>query len=114
MSLVEQILDLTARVEACLESGDWGTASALEQERQGLLARYCDGERIRALGEQERNLLRALLERNRSAISRLEQARADLGATASLLTRGQGAIRAYARNGPGSPLMETPETGEWP
>lgn len=98
MTLLEQVLELTARVEQQLDAADWSGAAALEAERQGLLGQLCEGERIRALDQDERQVLRALLARNQRAIDRLERERRGLATLAGALARAPAAVRAYQDN----------------
>lgn len=98
MTLLEQVLELTTRVEQQLDAADWSGAAALEAERQRLLGQLCEGERIRELDQDDRQVLRALLARNQRAIERLESERRGMMALAGELARGPAAVRAYQDN----------------
>lgn len=109
MSLLDQVLELTARVEQQLDAADWSGAAVLEAERQQLLGQLCAGDRIRALDDDERQVLRALLARNQRAIERLEVERRGMSARAGELARGPAALRAYQDNQAGMGRPGEPE-----
>jgi len=98
MTLIDQVLELTAQVEQLLDSADWSGAATLEGERQRLLGQLCEGERIRALDQDDRQILRALLARNQRAIERLERERRGMSRLAGQLSRGPAAVQAYRNN----------------
>jgi hypothetical protein len=99
VTLLDQILALTATIEARVEAGDWPGAAALDGERRELLARLLAGQPTR-LDTGTRRLFEELLARNRATLSRAEARRSEVGDALTTLAQAPAAVRAYTLSGP--------------
>jgi hypothetical protein len=82
---LDDIVALTAAIEARVEAGDWPGAATLLSARPGGLDRTARG------------VLEELLARNRATLARVEQERAAVGAALQALAQSPAALRAYGR-----------------
>lgn len=75
MTSLDDILDLTDRVEASLDDGDWIAAAQLNAERQELLTALFADRAPGDMDQETRDILRDILARNETAAAkvRLEQ-----------------------------------------
>lgn len=95
MSTIDQILELTSRVEDCIDGGDWGEAAALDNQRCELIGRYLnevgDGPGRAAAA----SMLRELLARNELAMRKVQVMRELISEQSSDLRAGDSAVKAY-------------------
>ena len=96
MGPLDQILALTAAIEARVDAGDWPGAAALDGERRTLLADLLAAQHG-ALDRTARGVLEELLARNRATLAQAEQQRAALGTALRKLGESPAAVRAYTR-----------------
>jgi hypothetical protein len=99
VTLLEQILALTATIEARVEAGDWPGAAALDAERRELLTRLLAGQPTQ-LDAGVRRLFEELLARNRATVARAEVQRTEVGDALTTLASAPTAVRAYSLGGP--------------
>ena len=95
MTDVDRILELTDRVEAEVENGDWLQASRLDAERQELLSELLANDGVRKLGDHARQLLRDVLARNQRTVHNVETQRYELGAASRRLADASQAVHRY-------------------
>jgi hypothetical protein len=98
VTLLEQILDLTAAIEASVDAGDWPGAAALDGQRCGLLANLLAMQPRGQLEPAAREVFADLLRRNRATTSRVEHERQQLGTALRRLHESPAAMRAYERS----------------
>jgi len=99
MQMLDDILELTASVEAAIEEGDWLAAGDFDRRRQELL-RTLLGERNAAeLDNEARDALQQVLARNQASVAKLAEQRGELIGTRQRLRRGAVAVRAYSDAG---------------
>jgi hypothetical protein len=93
---LDDIVALTAAIEARVEAGDWPGAATLDGQRRTLLADLLSA-RPGGLDRTARGVLEELLARNRATLARVEQERAAVGAALQALAQSPAALRAYGR-----------------
>ena len=71
MPVLDQILSLTARVEDCLDEGDWAAAAELNTERQVLLTDLFANREPGDMDDSTREVLKDILARNEAAAARV-------------------------------------------
>jgi len=95
VSTLDRIIDLTVRVETCVDEGDWAEAAALDVQRVELIGQYlnqvADGPGRAAAAQ----LLRELLARNELAMRKVQVMRELIAEKSSQFRASQKAIRAY-------------------
>ena len=96
MTAINELLELTRRVQALAESGDWAGAAELERQRRPLVERFL-AERPQADALREAApVIRQVVEMDRALVARVtEQRRAILGEASTDMTAARVA-RAYA------------------
>lgn len=95
MSALDEILNLTDRVEASLDGGDWIEAAALNAQRQELLTRLFAGRAPQDIDPETRDVLRDILARNESAAARVRIERELVASKQSRIHHSAAAVRAY-------------------
>ena len=96
---LSEVLALTDQVQTAITSGEWLTATELEEERRALLSRYLDQHRdngLAALSDE----LRELQTTNNRLIGELFHHRRRLVREATTVRTGRQAVRAYSANQP--------------
>lgn len=106
MPVLDDILDLTDAVEACVDQGDWLEAGRLNTRRQQLLVELCGDGDAAALEPAARAALRDVLDRNRATEARLQRERDHIAASARQIRRGHDAVDAYRLNS--GPIQREP------
>ncbi len=94
-ALVPKVLELTDRVEAAIESGEWLLAQELESERRGLLEQLASAPDAGDL----RGTFTALEARNRRLVGLVEHQRRRVLREAAVARSGQAGAAAYAELG---------------
>ena len=99
MAMLDEILELTARVEAAIEEGDWLAAGDFDRRRQELLSALLGEHEAAELDSDTRQTLQQVLARNKASVTRLAEQRRELVGTQQRLRRGAVAVRAYTDAG---------------
>lgn len=95
-TLVNVALELTERVEAAIEAGDWQLAQELEAERRGVLERLAAAPGDRA---ELAATLTSLAERNHRMIGRVEHQKRRVLREAAVARSAETGAAAYAEVG---------------
>lgn len=95
MAVIDEILELTAAVEAAIDDGDWLAAGNCDRRRQALLSQLLSERSESELDSDTRAALQQVLARNEASVARLTGQRQDLAGTQRRLRRGAVAVRAY-------------------
>ena len=95
MNKLDRILELTDRVEAEVDQGDWLQASRLDAERLRLLSGLLANNGVSKLGDQARQLLSDVLARNQHALHAVETQRHELASASRRLAEASKAVRKY-------------------
>lgn len=98
MSMLDEILDLTAAVEARIDDGDWLAAGQLNQRRQQLLTDLLARQAAGQLDADTREVLLDVLARNQASVARLRTEQHQLAGVSQRLRDGAQAVRAYRAN----------------
>jgi len=102
MSTLDKIIDLTVRVEACVDSGDWVEAAALDVQRVEAIGQYLnevgDGPGQAAAA----HMLRELLARNELAMRKVQVMREFIAEKSTQLRASESALKAYVAHSAGS------------
>jgi hypothetical protein len=101
---LESVLDLTERVQAAINGGDWQLAHELEVTRRELLERLvADAAQLFAPASELPAVLAQLEERSRRLIGEVHHHRRRILREASMIKTGHAAVEAYgAAPGPGT------------
>ncbi len=95
MTTLDKIIDLTVRVEACVDNGDWNEAAALDVQRVEVIGQYLnevgDGPGQAAAA----HMLRELLARNQLAMRKVEVMRELIAEKAVQRRASEAALKAY-------------------
>ena len=95
MNKIDQILELTTRVEDRIDDGDWAEAAALDNQRCEVIGTYLnevgDGPGRAAAA----HMLRELLARNELAMRKVQVMRELIVEQSSELRAADGAVKAY-------------------
>lgn len=95
MTTLDKIIDLTVRVEECVDSGDWVEAAALDVQRVEVIGQYLnevgDGPGQAAAAR----MLRELLARNELAMRKVQVMRELIVEKNTRLKASAKALRAY-------------------
>lgn len=101
MSTLDEIIDLTVRVEDCVDSGDWAEAAALDVQRVEVIGRYLnevgDGPGQAAAA----HMLRELLARNELAMRKVQVMRELIVEKSGQLRASEKALKAYVAHAAG-------------
>jgi hypothetical protein len=95
MTVLDQILELTAAVENCVDEGDWLAADELNQRRQQLLRGLLQDRDAAQLDDATRQALREVLARNEASVVKLTAQRGELTGTRQRIKRGVAAVTMY-------------------
>jgi hypothetical protein len=87
------VLDLTEKVQAAIDSGDWACAHTLELERRAALERLLTGAHV---AEEVRAALVDLHARNQRMIGEVHHHRRRMLRDAEIVKTGRAAAAAYA------------------
>lgn len=98
MQALDDILALTETVEQHVERGEWAEAGTLDAERCRRLEALFADPRSRADLAAYRDVLQALLLRNRQAIQRVQAEQRRLAQASAALGHARSAVRAYRHN----------------
>jgi len=93
--MLDEILELTAAVEAAIDGGDWLAAGDFNRRRQELLQALLGERGTAELDAGTREVLTEVLARNNASVARLSEQRGDLAGSQQQLRRGVIAVRAY-------------------
>ncbi|NND54978.1 MAG: hypothetical protein HKN56_08425 [Gammaproteobacteria bacterium] len=103
MSTLDDIIDLTVRVEDCVDAGDWTEAAALDVQRVEVIGRYlnevADGPGQAAAA----HMLRELLARNELAMRKVQVMRELILEKSSELKASDKAVKAYVQHASDNP-----------
>lgn len=95
MTTLDKIVDLTVRVEECVDAGDWAEAAALDVQRVEVIGRYlnevADGPGQAAAA----HMLRELLARNELAMRKVQVMRELIVEKSGQLRASEKALKAY-------------------
>ncbi len=95
MATMDKIIDLTVRVEQCVDEGDWVEAAALDVQRVEVIGKYLnevgDGPGQAAAA----HMLRELLARNELAMRKVQVMRELILEKTTELQTSKAALRAY-------------------
>jgi len=95
VSTLDKIIELTERVEACVDDGDWGEAAALDVQRVEVIGQYLnevgDGPGQAAAA----HMLRELLARNELAMRKVQVMRELIAEKTTQLRASDAALKAY-------------------
>ncbi len=94
----KRLLRLSRQVLEHAENGDWEAVTDLERERHPLVSEFFSGECPAHERETRRNMIRTLLDIDRRIIRLVEARREEIAHQLQTITRGRGAMRAYALN----------------
>lgn len=97
MGGLDEILDLTEQVEACLEAGDWSGAAEFNERRQQLLSAMFAERRPGEIDAETREVLRDILARNETAAARVRLEQELVATTQRRIHRSAAAVDAYRR-----------------
>ncbi|MBL8225772.1 MAG: hypothetical protein JNM50_10600 [Chromatiales bacterium] len=100
MTLLDQILDLTAAIEASVDGGDWAGAASLDTERRALLGDLLATQPGGVVEPAARAVLADLVRRNQATVTRVERERQAVGMALRQLHDSPAAVRAYTRAAP--------------
>ena len=90
------ILDLTDRVQAAIDAGDWQHACELDVERRVQLERLIAEQGVGEQGSELRTALERLLERNQRLVGEVHHHRRRVFRDAETVKTGRSAVNAYA------------------
>jgi hypothetical protein len=95
MTTLDKIIDLTVRVEDCVDAGDWVEAAALDVQRVEVIGQYLnevgDGPGQVAAAQ----LLHELLARNELAMRKVQVMRELIAEKTTQLRASEAALKAY-------------------
>ena len=94
----KRLLRLSRAVLEHAENGDWEAVTDLERERHPLVSEFFSSECPAHERESRRNLIQTLLEIDRQIVRLVEARREEIAHQLQTITRGRGAMRAYALN----------------
>jgi len=112
MTLLDQIMALTAAIEARVADADWAGATDLDLERRELLRELFAVHPDVARDGSSRAILEQLRARTDSTSAALHDTRRALSAAARQLQAAPGVVRAYERNAEGGPRRVAETAGE--
>ncbi len=95
---IASLLELTDRVQAALDSGEWLRAGELEAERRGLLVSLVATARSEGRSAELAPLLGDFLERANHVVGEIHHHQRRLLREASMLRTGHAAASAYGDN----------------
>ena len=98
MSTLDDIIDLTVRVEECVDSGEWAEAAALDVQRVEVIGKYlnevADGPGQAAAA----HMLRELLARNELAMRKVQVMRELILEKSTQRRASEKALKAYVQH----------------
>lgn len=95
MTTLDKIIDLTVRVEACVDAGDWPEAAALDVQRVEVIGRYLNEVGDGPGRDAAARMLRELLARNELAMRKVQVMRELIVEKNAELRASEKALRAY-------------------